>query len=312
MKTIELIYPHEMQRDNLIDTIAAIGFFDGVHQGHQKVIKTAVKLAKEKQKQAAVISFHPHPSVVLKKDIETVEYISTLEEKKALLSQLGVDVFYIITFNKTLSKLEPELFLEHFIRDLNISHLVAGFDYTFGFKGKGNMKNIKDYATFPLEVTTIDKVVLTSEKISSTRIRQALSEGNLTEVTENLGRPYKASGIVVQGNQRGRKMGFPTANLDISTEKLLPKIGIYAVEVLLDGKKYQGMASLGYNPTFKDGITKPKFEVNIFDFDQQIYGKTLEIIWHKYIRPEIKFSSMDDIIAQMKQDEIKIRKYFEK
>lgn len=311
METIQLTYPHNLKKEKISTSVAAIGFFDGIHEGHQAVIQTAVKKAKAKELKSAVITFFPHPSVVLKKGKETVHYITTVKEKEAFLSELGVDYLYIITFNKELSQLSPAQFLEHFIEGLHIKHLVAGFDYTFGHKGAGNMENIHTFLPDDVEVTVIDKVDYASEKISSTNIRAALKEGDVEKVHQLLGRPYFTSGVVVDGDKRGRQIGFPTANLQIEEDKLLPKLGVYGVYVYVAGKKYYGLLNLGVKPTFHDHLPKPSPEVYILDFEEDIYGEMIEVEWITFVREERKFNGIDEIVAQLTEDEKNIRKYFQ-
>src|SRR5690625_5058947 len=153
MKVYELTYPEKLQEQSIPEAIAAIGTFDGIHLGHQKVITTAITKAKEQHKESAIITFHPHPSVVLSKNKQTIQYITSIPEKLRLLEELGVDRVYMVTFNKQLSQMSPDEFLQHFVTDLNIVHLVAGFDFTFGFKGAGNMSNIQQYAPSPFTYT---------------------------------------------------------------------------------------------------------------------------------------------------------------
>lgn len=310
MRTIELTYPHTLVIEELPKTVAAIGFFDGIHKGHQKVIKTAVTKAKESNMESAVITFHPHPSVVLKKEKAHVQYITPIQEKQEILQQMNVDRLYIITFSKELASLSPQKFIDHFIIGLNVQHLVAGFDFTYGHKGEGNMDNIHSHARNAFDYTTIDKVELEKEKVSSTKIRSLLSEGNVEKVNQYLGRNLSVHGIVIDGDKRGREIGFPTANFEINPDALLPKIGIYAVKVLYKGEEYEGMASLGLNPTFKDGETKPTLEVNIFDYSNDLYGEELQIEWCNYIREEKKFNGVDELIEAIKMDEKQIRQYF--
>lgn len=310
MRTFELTYPHSLILEELPETVSAIGFFDGIHKGHQKVIRTAVAHAKEKGMESAVITFHPHPSVVLKKDTKHVQYITPLKEKVELLQNMDVDRLYIITFNKQLSQLSPQEFIDHFIIGLNIKCLVAGFDYTFGFKGSGNMNNISQYTRGELSVITIDKVVMDEEKVSSTRIRKLLAEGKVDEVNELLDRPFRLNGVVVHGDHRGKKLGFPTANLELDGDTLLPKPGIYAVKVNYKNELYEGMASIGKNPTFTEDRKDLSVEVNILDYNNDLYGEELSIELYKYIREEIKFNSAEELIEQMKTDEKNIRKYF--
>lgn len=310
MQTIKLSYPHECKKEELRETVVAIGFFDGVHEGHQTVIQKAVDIARETGKESAVMTFYPHPSVVLRKDAEKVHYISTLAEKEEIMKELGVDRLYIVTFNKALSQLSPAQFLQHFIHDLHITHMVAGFDYTFGHKGAGNMDNIKEYVQAPIEITVIKKVSYDNTKVSSTSIRSALKEGNVTLVHELLGRLYSVTGTVIQGDKRGHTLGFPTANLQIDEHKLLPKVGVYAVKVIYNGKEYNGMANIGYKPTFRDDMIVPSVEVYILDFDEMIYGETLTVYWHAFIRSEQKFNGIDEIITQLQTDEKNVRQYF--
>lgn len=309
MKTIELSYPHSLQEEDLPAAAAAIGFFDGIHQGHQKVIQAAVKQAKSDNMESVVITFHPHPSVVLKGE-KDVQYITPLKEKQKILQKMNVDRLYIIKFTKELSLLSPEKFINHFITGLNIKHLVAGFDFTFGHMGKGNMENIHMYTQGSCTTEVIEKVSSDQEKISSTRIRQLLEKGNVEETNILLGRSLRLTGTVVDGDKRGRTIGYPTANLDVSDEYLMPAEGVYAVEVLYKGVTYQGMANLGTSPTFVVGDVKPKLEVNILDYENNLYGEKLEIIWNKFIREEVRFNSVEELINEIEADEVKIRQYF--
>lgn len=310
MRTIELTYPHSLNLEELPETVAAIGFFDGVHKGHQKVIQTAVSEAKRRNFESAVITFHPHPSVVLSKSRKEVKYITPIREKQDILQQLGVDRLYIITFNKELSSLAPQAFIDHFIIGLNIKHLVAGFDFTYGFKGEGNMCVISEQTRGKFTFTMIDKVMVDNEKVSSTRIRGLLDVGQVEEANQLLGRNLTLHGIVVDGEKRGRKLGYPTANLAIDDNVLLPKPGIYAVKVIYKNERYEGMASLGTNPTFTNQAAL-SLEVYIFDYNNDLYGEELQLEWYKYIRPEEKFTSVEALIKQMQNDEKMIRHYFQ-
>ncbi|MTW84937.1 riboflavin biosynthesis protein RibF [Virgibacillus dakarensis] len=310
MRTIELTYPHTLTMNELPETAAAIGFFDGIHRGHQKVIKTAVSEARSRGMESAVITFHPHPSVVLKKDVQHVQYITPLKEKQEVLQQLDVDRLYIITFNKELSSLLPQQFIDHFIIGLNIKHLVAGFDYSFGFKGEGNMNNMAEYTRGEFTFTTIEKVELDDEKVSSTKIRKLLKAGDVEGVKTLLARPLTVSGIVIEGDKRGKKLGYPTANIQLNRDALLPKPGIYAVKVIVKNESYEGMASLGTNPTFTANRKDLSLEVNIFDYKNDLYGEVLQMEWCKFIRDEIKFDSTEALIDQIANDEKLIRNYF--
>ncbi|TMN23616.1 bifunctional riboflavin kinase/FAD synthetase [Lentibacillus cibarius] len=310
MQTIKLTYPHTLPSDELPETVAAIGFFDGVHKGHQQVIQAAIAEAKARQMQSAVITFHPHPSVVLRKDVQHVKYITPLQEKQEILQRLGVDRLYVITFDKTLSSLEPQTFIDEFIIAMNIKHLVSGFDFSYGYKGRGNVHTIQNHSRGLFTFTAIDEVKMDNEKISSTRIRELLKNGQVDKANTLLGRPLTVRGIVKEGDKRGRTIGYPTANLDVSTDALLPRVGVYAVKVLYKNEVYKAMASLGYNPTFTADRKEPIIEVNIFDFNNDLYGESLILEWHKFIRDEEKFNSADELVKKIEDDECRIRDFF--
>nr|WP_112182704.1 MULTISPECIES: bifunctional riboflavin kinase/FAD synthetase [Paraliobacillus] len=295
------------------ETVAAIGFFDGIHKGHQNVIETAKEIAKRENRKSAVITFSPHPSVVLKKQKKPIHYLTPFTEKKAILEDMGIDVLYIITFNKVLSQLSASEFVSDFIVGLHIKHLVAGFDFTYGYMGKGTITTLKEDAKGKFAVTTIDKLEDEGEKVSSTWIRQLLIDGEVKKINDLLNRPYQTSGIVVQGEKRGRTIGFPTANIAVEADYALPKVGVYAIRASISNQeKVTGMANVGYKPTFHEDnqIDHPTIEVHLFDFEQDIYGKSVRIEWIDFIRDEVKFNGVDQLIDQLKKDEQQIRHLF--
>ncbi|MFC2950068.1 bifunctional riboflavin kinase/FAD synthetase [Virgibacillus sediminis] len=309
MRTFELTSPHSLEREGLPETVSAVGFFDGIHKGHQKVIGTAVEEARAKGMESAVITFHPHPSVVLK-GADHVKYLTTLKEKKEILKQMDVDRLYIITFNKELSSLSPQEFVDHFIIGLNIRHLVAGFDFSFGYRGEGRMDNMDEFSKGYFSYTTIDQVTMGSEKVSSSRIRKLLMDGRVEEANELLGRPLLLEGLVIHGDKRGKEIGYPTANLQVNPDALLPKPGIYAVKVIYKNEIYEGMANIGTNPTFTADRKDLSIEVNILDYSNDLYGEILQVEWYKYIREEEKFNGVEELVARIAQDEREIRAYF--
>jgi riboflavin kinase/FMN adenylyltransferase len=311
MRTIELTYPHTLLLEELPETVAAIGFFDGIHKGHQKVINKAVTEAKNKDMESAVITFYPHPSVVLNSEVQHVKYITPLREKQEILQQLNVDRLYIIKFNKELSTLSQQSFIDHFITGLHIKHLIAGFDFTYGHKGQGNMQDISKYAKGQFTTSVIDKVSKFDEKVSSTKIREYLKHGEVEKANLLLDRNLSVRGTVVDGDKRGKTIGYPTANLNIDADVLLPRTGVYAVKVYYKNISYDGMANLGVKPTFNAGETKPKIEVNIFDYNHDLYGEELKIEWCKFIRDEKKFKGIEELVEQIKTDEKEIRAYFQ-
>lgn len=306
MRTITLTEPHSLHQKELPETVTAIGFFDGVHKGHKQVIETAVNIAKDKKMESAVITFHPHPSVVLSKGKKQVEYITQIEEKEKILQELNVDRLYIIKFNVELASLSPQEFIDEYIIGLNIRHVVAGFDFTYGHKGKGNMTTMANQTRGAFDYSIIDKIKMNDEKISSTKIRELLHSGQVDKAKRLLDHPFSTTGMVVEGNKRGRELGYPTANLKINKNTLLPQPGIYAVRVLYKGEKYEGMASLGTNPTFSKYHVL-SLEVNILDYNNDLYGEMLRIEWVKHLRGEVKFDNVDLLIEQMKEDEKQAR-----
>src|SRR5699024_8874724 len=189
MKTIKLEYPHTLNIDELPETVTAIGFFDGIHKGHQKVINTAVQIAKEKELESAVITFHPHPSVVLSKGKKQVNYITPIQEKQYILQNMSVDRLYIIKFNEELASLSPQEFVDQFIIGLNIKHVVGGFDYTYGHKGSGTMATMEEQSRGKFTTTVIEKIELDNEKVSSTKIRELLKLGDIEKINTMLARP---------------------------------------------------------------------------------------------------------------------------
>lgn len=310
MKTIHLSYPHGMNNREIPQASAAIGFFDGVHLGHQEVINHAISDAKQHGRNSAVITFYPHPSVVLRKGSGQSHYITPLPDKEKFLEKMGVDILYVIEFNKDLSRLTPEEFVQHFLVELNIKHIVAGFDFTFGYKGKGNMKEFDQYSDGKLSFSVIDKIDQEGEKVSSTRIRRLMNDGEMEKANQLLGRPLTLTGLVVKGDKRGRTIGYPTANLDVSEEYQFPKTGVYAVKLQVGEQKWNGMANLGYKPTFQEKQDRPEVEVHLFDFEGNLYGETVTMEWYTYIREEKKFQGVNELIKNLKNDEEKIRSQF--
>ncbi|MFP7494039.1 bifunctional riboflavin kinase/FAD synthetase [Terribacillus saccharophilus] len=311
MQTIKLHYSEAMKLDDMPAVSAAIGFFDGIHLGHQAVIKRAIDAAQEKQLKSAVITFHPHPSVVLGKADTREDYLTPLHEKEAILENMGIDYLYLIDFTKELASLTPGNFIERFIDGLAVRHLVSGFDFTYGKKGSGNADTLKEAADqHAFSYEAVAKVENAQEKISSTKIRQLVASGDMEEAVELLGHPLTLTGEVITGDQRGRTIGYPTANIKIGENYFLPKVGVYAVEISVKDKTYAGMANLGFKPTFQQDAVVPNLEVHILDFDEQIYGEDVTVSWRKFIREEVKFNGIEALVAQLDRDKHQISAYF--
>jgi len=313
VEVIKLNHPHSYKKEEFSPQVMALGYFDGVHLGHQKVIKEAMKTATDKGMKSAVMTFDPHPSVVLGRSVQHVEYITPIEEKIRVIEKLGVDCLYIIHFTPQFANLLPQEFIDGYIIQLNVKHVVAGFDYTYGKMGKGTMETIQFHSRGLFGYTVVPKLSVEGEKVSSTLIRTQLREGKMDAIPMLLGRHYTTSGIVAHGEKRGRTIGFPTANIDVSEEYILPSTGVYAVQIHVAGSWHQGVCNVGYKPTFhSEQAPKPTIEVHIFDFNQDVYGKVAIVEWHKKIREEQKFPGIDALVAQIDQDKQSALEYFEK
>lgn len=312
MEIIHLSYPHDMQANEKGPLSMALGFFDGVHKGHQQVINAAIEKACTGGMKSAVMTFDPHPSLVLGGRKEEVFYITPLNQKMEILREMGVDVCYIVRFTSEFAKLSPAQFIDHFIKALGVKEVVAGFDFSFGHKGSGDMALMKSAGQGQFSVTVIDKLEDREEKISSTRIRQLLKDGLVEPVHQLLGRPYRISGTVVNGDKRGRTIGFPTANIEPELGTFVPKRGVYAVRIKVQGSHYDGVCNVGYKPTFNNPDVKNLvIEVHILDFDKSIYGEEVVVEWHKRIRDERKFSGIDELKSQIGRDKETAIRYFE-
>lgn len=310
METIYLHEPNTIQVEQEPKVIA-LGFFDGVHLGHQAVIRSAKSIADASGIKTAVLTFDPHPSVVLSKKRNKAKYLTPIEEKARKVEAMGVDYFYVVRFTTKFSELEPKDFVQKYLLPLGAVHIVAGFDYTYGRLGAGKMADMEAYAENKLQVTIVDKQEADNQKISSTAIRQAIEEGSMEEANKLLGGPYTTKGTVIHGDKRGRTIGFPTANILVEEDYLIPKLGVYAVKFKIGNETHLGMASIGYNITFKDDQSL-SIEVYILDFNREIYGEEVEIEWFQYFRPELKFSGMEGLIKQLEKDEQDTREYFQK
>jgi riboflavin kinase / FMN adenylyltransferase len=310
VKVIRLEIPNKLTSKDLPPLSLAIGFFDGVHIGHQQVILTAKKIADENNWKSAVMTFDPSPKEVLSKHPENVKYITLLDEKIKRIEELGIDYLFIVPFTREFASFLPEDFIDNYIIQLNVKHLTAGFDYTYGKFGKGTMKTIEQHSKGHFKATTVEKVTKNDNKISSTIIRSLISEGNVEETKDYLGRYYTMEGYVIHGEKRGRKLGFPTANLQIDDRYIYPKNGVYVVRLYVNSTWVNGVASIGYNPTFNDEKTKRFVEVYLLDFDDDIYGQSVILEWRKYLRDELKFDSIEALIEQIKQDVQETRNYF--
>ncbi|RXI97963.1 bifunctional riboflavin kinase/FAD synthetase [Anaerobacillus alkaliphilus] len=301
MKTITLTYPHQLKKEHVKETVIALGFFDGVHLGHQQVISTAKQIAVEKNMQSAVMTFNPHPKEVLRGKNEKLEYLSPLPEKIRLIEKLGVDVLYVVQFTQEFANLTPQQFVDDYLIGLNVKHVVAGFDYSYGKLGKGTMETLPFHSREQFTQTTISKVETDHEKISSSNIRILLTTGDVDKIPSYLGRYYEIRGKVIHGEKRGRSIGFPTANID-TDRYFLPTNGVYAVYVKIQERTYEGVCNIGFKPTFHDNAVVKSVEIHVFEFNDEIYDENITVQWIKRIRSEKKFAGVQQLIDQIASD----------
>ncbi len=288
------------------NSIVTIGTFDGVHLGHQKIIKRLVELKQKQGGEIVLFTFDPHPRKILFPEQKDLKLITTTEEKCDILKQFGVDHVLVYPFTTEFSKMQAQDYISNIIvKGLKTKTLVIGYDHRFGSNREGSIDTLKQFAPiYHFDLEEIPAQEINQLNVSSTRIRKAIDEGDVKTANEFLGYSFFVTGTVIKGKQLGRTIGYPTANIFIEdTDKLIPKIGVYAVNVILDGITYKGMLNVGTNPT-TDADTKIKIEVNIFDFDKDIYGETLKVEFVKWIRNEEKFANLDELKQALANDKI--------
>ena len=283
---------------NAKDSVLVLGYFDGLHRGHKVLFDKAKEIAKRDNLALTVLTFNESPRLALSRFTPDLLLSLTSPEKRyEKFAEYGVDYLYLIDFTSTFSKLSAKNFLENYIKQLRAKTIVIGFDYKFGH----DRKDAIDLAQqFNGDVVVVPEVQDNGEKISSTRIRQLIFDGNIKEVNRLLGYNFSTRGIVVHGDARGRTIGFPTANLAPIDNVFLPGDGVYVTDIIVNGKSYRAMTSVGKNITF--GGTELRLEANIFDFKDEIYDETVEIIWLDKIRDMVKFAGADELIEQLKSD----------
>ena len=290
---------NELEINQEEDTVLVLGYFDGLHKGHQTLFKEARKIADEQGLKIAVLTFPESPKLAfVRYQPELMLHLNHPEERAARLENLGVDYLYLIDFTSHFSKNTAREFFDKYVSALKAKAVVSGFDYHFG-SDKRKAEELADY--FEGQIVIVSSVNQDEEKISSTRIRETIQNGDVAKAHQLLGYPLSTRGIVVHGNARGRTIGYPTANLAPLDRVILPADGVYVVDVEHNGKIFRGMASVGKNVTFEGD--ELRFEANLFDFAEEIYGDTIRIIWLDKIRDMVKFDGIEELVAQLKSDE---------
>ena len=284
--------------------VAALGFFDGVHIGHQAILNKVKTEAAKIGETPLLLTLWPHPRIVLNKNIAELHLINTLEEKTSLFAQNGLEHFVVIPFTEDLSNYSAEAFFKRFFVEwLKLSKLIVGYDHHIGKNGTGDFESMQRLGDkYGISVEKIDALTSDDISISSTKIRNILIKGEIETAFKYLGYRYFISGTVEYGNQIGRQIGFPTANIKVNnSNKLIPADGVYAVSVIIDGFKHKGMLNIGLRPTINSNQHKT-IEVNIFDFNRTIYGYFITIVFVERIRSEIKFENIESLKVQLEQD----------
>ncbi|OGW30227.1 MAG: riboflavin biosynthesis protein RibF [Nitrospirae bacterium GWC2_42_7] len=282
------------------NSIITLGNFDGLHLGHQELIRMVTERAKETGAVSMVITFRPHPLKILAPE-KCPPLISIYEEKIEFFEKLGIDVLVKIPFTMEFSSMPPRDFAKNILGDLlGAKEIFVGYNYRFGKGREGNIQKLREFGNeFGFTVREIEQISFNSEVISSTRIRQLLGEGEVEDAAKLLGRPYAITGVVVKGDGRGKLIGFPTANI-ASKHMIIPADGVYAARILARDKYYDGVLNIGMRPTFNKHETT--IEAHIFDFNEDLYGEEISLFFIKRIRDEKKFANVEELISQIKKD----------
>jgi riboflavin kinase/FMN adenylyltransferase len=296
---------YDLQRFKAINPVVTIGTFDGVHLGHRKVLEKLKRIASEMKGESVVFTFDPHPRQVLSPEEHNLRLLTTLEEKTELLRLCGIDHLIVFPFTKKFAKLTYEEFVSTILIDhMKAKCLVVGYDHKFGHNRKGDFDYLQKFADeYHVRIERLDVLLMDEVNISSTRIRDALETGNIRVANSYLGYPYELHGNVVEGMQIGRKIGFPTANIEATDiNKLIPGYGVYAVKIKISWNVWNGMLNIGSRPTFNQNADARSIEVNIFDFNDSLYGKQISLVFIDKIRDETRFPDKDALIRQLHTD----------
>jgi len=285
-------------------SVVTVGTFDGVHLGHKKIIEKLNDIKKSKKLRSVIVTFDPHPQIVLKNKTKDIKILTTTDEKLKLFESFEIDIIYIINFTKEFAKISSEEFYKTYLIDkIGMSELVLGYDHKFGKDREGNittLRNLSDKYNFNFH--GVGEFKINNEKVNSTAIRNTITESNLEKAFLFLGRSYSMAGQVIGGDKRGKSLGYPTANIKpLSDNKLIPNTGVYLVSIELKDSLYYGMMNIGFRPTISDSNEKI-LEVNIFNFDEDIYDVIININFIEKIRDEKKFDSINELKKQLLAD----------
>ena len=295
MKIIEIDLNYIADEDSVI----ALGNFDGVHKGHMELINKAVARADDLNIKSSILLFNEHTDNLIK--VGKKDIITTNQTKFEILENLGVDIIYLINFTREFMAYTPKMFLKDFLADnLKIRGVVVGYDYTYGFKKSGDVDFLLENKDLFDTIDVINQISSNGEKISSSLIRNLIEEGKIKEANKLLSRPYKLIGEIIHAKGLGKKMGYPTANLKLIDNFVIPRYGVYDTDIIINGERFKASTNIGTNPTVEhDGI---KIEAHILDFDRDIYGEIVELELLDFVRPELKFDSIEELFDQIAKD----------
>ncbi len=290
--------------------VIALGFFDGIHLAHMELINKVIEIGKKNNKKTGVVTFHPHPAFVLNKNYITT-FLTPLEVKADILSEIDIDYLFIVEFDMQTALLNHTQFVETYLLPLNVTTVVAGYDNRYGYGGEGNINTISADSNGVIDTFEVEEKKYNGHKIGSTLIRNMIEVGNVSEVSNLLGRHYSVDGFITHGRGRGKTIGLPTANLAMKYPYKVPKSGVYAVKVYHENSELTGICNIGHNPTFNYNVNMT-IEVNIFDFAEDIYGDYMRVEFIERIRDEQKFNGIDELLAQIDKDKEKAREILRK
>ncbi len=305
------IYNHFSDFKRLKNAVVTIGTFDGVHYGHQKIIKRLCELAKATGGESVILTFFPHPRLIIDPENQELKMINTIDEKAKILASLGVDHLIITPFTRDFSNLSPTEYIKNILVDtIGVKNLIVGYDHRFGKDRAGGMPQLEAEAkVYDYKIEVIPEQDINDVAVSSTKVRNALLSGKVALAANYLGYNFSLYGRVIKGDKIGRTIGFPTANIFIEeTYKLIPSDGIYAVTVDMSGQTFKGMAYIGQRPTI-NGMTR-NIEVNIFDFNQEIYGQYITMTFLQFLREDVKFTGLETLKIQLQKDKDDTIAYF--
>jgi riboflavin kinase / FMN adenylyltransferase len=300
-----MVVHHGYENIKFISPFVTMGIFDGVHLGHKSLLKRLVLKAEAEKGESVVITFNPHPRLVLQEKHTELSFLSTIEEKTELLREAGIAHLIIVGFNKSFSNISADEFIQKvLVGKLHMKYLIIGHDHHFGREGEGSFETIKQCSkSLNFIVEQVEGLKSSEGVVSSSSIRKALLNGKLDKANNWLGYNYFLNGKIVEGKKIGRDIGFPTANIEPDYEyKLIPADGVYAVIVRFEGIDFPGMLNIGINPTIDKSDGLRSIEVHIFNFDQNIYGREIKVSFIKRLRDEIKFDNIEDLKKQMYKD----------